>query len=390
MTASLSDGTESTGPILNDQHEALRERVRAVLAEIVLPNADSWEQQRRIPRTAWQALGAHGLLGLPHDGPGFLDSAVFCEELGRTGYAGLRAALAVHAYMVASYLRLFGNDEQRRKYLEPAQRGDKVAALAISEPHAGSDLCNITSRAAENADTHDYRLAGVKAHVANGVSADFAVTVAITSPRTAGLAGASILIADIDGIEVRRAPERPLGFRSSGVASLVFEDLPVPASNLLGKPGRALLQLMSALDFERLIAGFLAVGGARYTLEVLGAHIRTHMVGDTALSGFQSVRHRLADLTGQLALVRQFAYAAAWQHSRGRLDTFTAATLKQKATDLELAAALACMHLHGARGYREDSIPARLYRDAVASPITAGVNELLKDLAFEAAGSSLP
>lgn len=390
MTASLTDVIEGAGPILNNEHEALRQRVRAALAEIVLPQADSWEQQRYIPGAAWRALGAHGLLALPHDGPGFLESAVFCEELGRTGYAGLRAAVAVHAYMAASYLRLFGNDEQRRKYLEPAQRGDKVAALAISEPHAGSDLRNITTRATGIADTRDYRLTGVKAHVANGVSADFAVTVAITSTRTAGLSGASILIADIDGGEVRRDTERPLGFRSSGVASLVFDGLRVPAGNLLGKPGRALLQLMSGLDFERLIAGFLALGGARYILEVLSTHIRTHMVGDTALSGFQSVRHRLADLTGQLALVRQFAYFAAWQHSQGRLDTFTAATLKQKATDLELAAALACMHFHGARGYAEDSIPARLYRDAVAAPITAGVNELLKDLAFEAAGSSLP
>ncbi|ETB46789.1 acyl-CoA dehydrogenase [Mycobacterium avium 10-5560] len=357
----------------------------------MLPHADSWEQQRRIPGTAWKALGNQGMLALPHDGTGFLESAVLCEELGRTGYAGLRAALAVHAYMAASYLHQFGSDRQRRTYLEPVQRGELVAALAISEPHAGSDLRHLTTRATPVADDPEqYRLRGVKAHVANGVSADFAVTVAITSPATTGLAGASIIIADLDNAAVQRHVEEPLGFRSSGVASLAFEDAPVAASNVLGKPGRALRQLMQALDFERLIAGLLALGGARYTLELLGAHVRTHVVGDTALSGFQSVRHRLADLTGQLALVRQFAYFAAWQHSRGRLDTFTAATLKQKATDLELAAALACMHFHGAHGYQEDSIPARLYRDAVAAPITAGVNELLKDLAFEAAGALIP
>jgi acyl-CoA dehydrogenase len=381
---------DSASPVLTDGHEAFRERVRTVLAEIVSPQADLWEQQRRIPDAAWKALGDQGLLALPHDGPGFLESAVFCEELGRTGYAGVRAAIGVHAYMAASYLYLFGNDDQRRTYIEPAQRGEKVAAVAISEPHAGSDLRHLTTRASKAANTHEYRLSGIKAHVANGVSADFAVTVAITSRQTAGLAGASIIIADIDDVAVARDAEEPLGFRSAGVASLIFDDAPVPATNLLGKPGRALLQLMRALDFERLIAGFLAVGGARYTLELLGAHTRTHLVGDTALSSFQSVRHRLADLTGQLALVRQFAYFAAWQHSRGNLDTFTAATLKQKATELELEAALACMHFHGARGYQQDSIPARLYRDAVASPIAAGVNELLKDLAFEAAGTSTP
>lgn len=376
------------GPVLSAAHEDFRARVRSALGEIALPHADLWEQQRHIPAQAWKALGDRGLLSLPHQGPGFLDSAVFCEELGRTGYAGLRAAIGVHAYMAASYLRLFGTDGQRRSYLEPLRRGDKVAALAISEPHAGSDLRHLATRAIEIDEGQLYRLSGVKAHVANGICADFAVTVAITSPRIGGLAGASIIIADINEAAVRRDAETPLGFRSSGVASLVFEGLPVPVTNLLGKPGRALLQLMSALDFERLIAGFLALGGARYTLEVLDAHVRTHMVGDTVLSSFQSVRHRVAELTGQLALVRQFAYFAAWQHSQGHLDTFTAATLKQKATELELAAALACLHFHGARGYHEDSVPARLYRDAVASPITAGVNELLKDLAFEAAHAS--
>ncbi|MEE3755347.1 acyl-CoA dehydrogenase family protein [Mycobacterium intracellulare] len=382
---STVNGHRGAGPVLGAAHEDFRARVRSALGEIVLPHADLWEQQRHIPAQAWKALGDRGLLRLPHEGPGFLDSVVFCEELGRTGYAGLRAAIAVHAYMAASYLHQFGNGEQRRSYLEPAQRGEKVAALAITEPDAGSDLRRLATRADKADDAHEYRLTGVKAHVANGIGADFAVTVALTSTRTAGLAGASVLIADLDGPAVQREAQQPLGFRSSGLASLVFDQLPVPTRNLLGPPGRALRQVMHALDFERLIAGILALGGATYTLELLASHTSGHMVGDTPLSSYQSVRHRLVDLTGQLALIRQFAYYAAWQHSRGRLDTLTASTLKQKATELELAAALTCLHYHGARGYHENSTPARLYRDAAATPITAGVNELLKDLAFEAA-----
>lgn len=383
------NGHRSAGPVLSTAHEDFRARVRGAFAEIVLPHADLWEQQRQIPTQAWQALGDRGLLSLPHQGPGFLESAVFCEELGRTGYAGLRAAIGVHAYMAASYLHQFGDDAQRRTYLEPAQRGEKVAALAITEPDAGSDLRHLATRADKADDAPGYRLTGVKAHVANGVGADFAITVAVTSTRTAGLAGASVLIADLDHPAVQREAQQPLGFRSCGLASLVFDQLPIPASNLLGAPGRALRQVMHALDFERLIAGLLALGGATYTLELLTSHTSAHMVGDTPLSGYQSVRHRLADLTGQLALIRQFAYYAAWQHSRGCLDTLTASTLKQKATELELAAALACLHYHGARGYHENSTPARLYRDAAATPITAGVNELLKDLAFEAAAGSV-
>lgn len=382
------NGNTTIGPVLTAAHEDFRTRIRNVLGDIVTPHADLWEQQRYIPAHAWKALGDSGLLSLPHQGPGFLESAIFCEELGRTGYAGLRAAIGVHAYMAASYLHQFGDDAQRRIYLKPAQRGEKVAALAITEPDAGSDLRHLATRADKTDDAHGYRLTGVKAHVANGIGADFAITVAVTSTRTAGLAGASIIIADLDGPAVQREAQQPLGFRSSGLASLVFNQLSVPASNLLGRPGHALRQLMHALDFERLIAGFLALGGATYTLELLASHTNSHMVGDTPLSSYQSVRHRLVDLTGQLALIRQFAYYAAWQHSRGRLDTLTASTLKQKATELELAAAMACLHYHGARGYHENSTPARLYRDAAATPITAGVNELLKDLAFQAAGAS--
>lgn len=384
----MVNGYSTAGPVLTAAHEAFRTRVRAALGEIVLPHADLWEQQRRIPPQAWKALAGHGLLSLPHEGPGFLESAVFCEELGRTGYAGLRAAIGVHAYMAASYLHQFGDDAQRRTYLEPAQRGEKVAALAITEPDAGSDLRHLVTRADKADDTHVYQLTGVKAHVANGTSADFALTVAVTSTRTTGLAGASVLIADLDDPAVQRQAQQPLGFRSSGLASLVFTRLPVPATNLLGAPGRALRQLMHALDFERLIAGLLALGGATYTLELLASHTSSHMLGDTPLSSYQSVRHRLVDLNGQLALIRQFAYYAAWQHSRGCLDTLTATTLKQKATELEWDAAQTCLHYHGARGYHENSTPARLYRDAAATPITAGVNELLKDLAFEAAATS--
>lgn len=379
----------SAGPVLTAAHEDFRAYVRNVLGEIVLPHAQVWEQQRHIPAQAWKALGERGLLSLPHHGLAFLESAVFCEELGRTGYAGVRAAIGVHAYMAASYLHQFGNDAQRRAYLEPAQRGEKVAALAITEPDGGSDLSHLTTRAHPSDDgAPGYRLSGIKAHVANGVGADFAVTVALTSTRTTGLAGASVLIADLDGPGVQRQAQQPLGFRSCGLASFVFDRLLIPAGNLLGPPGRALRQVMHALDFERLIAGLLALGGASYTLELLASHARSHLVGETPLDSYQSVRHRLVDLSGQLALIRQFAYYAAWQHSHGQLDTLTASTLKQKATELELAAAQTCLHYHGAHGYHENSIPARLYRDAAATPITAGANELLKDLAFHAANSS--
>jgi alkylation response protein AidB-like acyl-CoA dehydrogenase len=144
------------------------------------------------------------------------------------------------------------------------------------------------------------------------------------------------------------------------------------------------MHIVQALDFERLAAGLLALGGAQHTMRILDERIREHRVRDVPLSGHQAVRHRVADLSAELAVVRQYGYHAAWLQSQGRLDTHAASVLKLKATELAREAAQACAQLHGASGYLEDSVVARLYRDAIAGTIAAGASELVRDLIFEA------
>ncbi|MFE9775797.1 acyl-CoA dehydrogenase family protein [Streptomyces sp. NPDC005931] len=377
-------------PFLSSAHDAFRSAVRERLAENVLPWADAWEEQGRIGADGWKALGAAGLLEAGHTGEDFLRSAILLEELGATGYAGIRAAVGVHAYMALSYILLFGSAEQQAAHLPPAHRGERVTALAITEPGAGSDLRDLKTYAAPRGDDAGFVLDGHKSYVANGTGADLLVVLARTRPPASGpaggrgLTGASILLVDAGSPGITRRPQPMAGWRSADMATITFDGVELPADALLGRRDRALGQLMRALDFERLVAGLLAVGGARHTLRLVDAHVRTRRVKGVPLGQHQSVRHRLGELYGEFDMVRRYAYHAAWLHTRGRLDTRTASVLKLRSTELALSAAQACAQYHGAQGYLEGAETARVHRDATAGTIAAGASELMRDMIFEA------
>jgi alkylation response protein AidB-like acyl-CoA dehydrogenase len=356
--------------------DEFRRHVRAILDRVVLPDAEQWEAQGRISPQGWTALARTGLLSLAHTGPEFLRSAVFLDELGNTGYAGIRASIGVHAYMAPAYLRLFGTDAQRAAWLAP----DRIAALAITEQHAGTDLSGLSTVA--EPDAGGYRLTGEKLYVANGSAADYIVVLARTGARgtTRVLSGASLLLVDGRAPGITRHRQQMLGWASADTCRVSFAGVP---AELLGKPNRALLYLMRALDFERLVAGLLAVGGVRHCLGLVQAFVRTHQVRGAALSVNQAVRHRIAELDAQFELVSSYAYRLAREHGEGRLDTKSAAVLKLMATELAVAAAQVCVQFHGARGYLDESVTARIYRDAMAGTIAAGASELMRDLIFE-------
>ncbi len=367
-----------------DEHPAFRARVRASLDRVVRPHAQTWEEQRHIPKEGWRALADEGLLCLDHHGPDFLRSAILLEELGGTGYAGLRAAVGVHAYMALSYVDLFGTAEQRASYLDAGRRGERIAALAISEATAGSDLRHIRT-GAEPRDDGGYIVNGEKTYVTNGSQADFYIVLVRTRPvpTAKGLAGTSLIIVDADSRGVSREPQPMLGWHGADVCLVELRDVVVPPGRLVGRRNQALTHLMRALDFERLVAGLLAVGGVRHCLDLLNRFVREHRVKDAPLSANQAVRHRIAELGAEFELVRQYAYHVAGLHSRGELDTRAASILKTKATDLAVAAAQVTLQYHGARGYLDDSTASRLYRDAIAGTVAAGSNEVLRDMIFD-------
>lgn len=366
------------------EDSGFREDVRSALARIVVPNAERWEERRRIDKQAWLDLGGEGLLGLAHTGPEFLRSAIYLDELGQLGYAGIRAALGVHSYMALSYLESFGNEAQKAEYLADARQGIRVAGLAISEANAGSNLGKLATRA-ESTSPGYFLVNGEKQYIANGSVADFFVTLVATSgSRHQSVLGAgSFLIIDADLPGVDRVRQPMLGWWSADICTVRFSDVMVPADRLLGSSREAFKQIMRALDFERLVAGLLAVGGVDYCLGILRSFVQTRQIGGSALGARQAVRHQLAELESDFALVHQYASYAAWRQSQGQLDTRTASILKLKATELGITAAQKCLQLHGSAGYLQDSVASRLYRDAMGATIAAGPSDLMRDIIYE-------
>ncbi|MCP1465529.1 acyl-CoA dehydrogenase family protein [Pseudomonas sp. S3E17] len=373
-------------PYLSDSHRNFALQVRQILQSQLLPIADAAEERGHLCENAWQTLAEHGLLGLPQRGEGFLESAVFLEELGALGYAGIRASVGVHAYMASAYLELFGSEEQIQRYLPGIRQGRIITALAISEEHAGSDLSQMQCRARPSA--NGFIVEGSKRYIANGSRASLIVTLVRSCEGQHALSSSSLLLIDGDSPGLVRTPHPMLGWCSADVCDLDFTHLVVPACNVLGKSGKGLLYLMQGLDFERLVAGLLALGGAHHSIRVLDGFVRRHQLQGRPLSDKQSVRHRLADLVGEQQILRHYAYQVAWQHSKGQLDTRSACILKLRATELALSAAQACAQLHGAQGYQLNSEVARVYRDAMAGTIAAGASELMRDMIFDSTPAS--
>ena len=368
------------------EHAKERARIREILARDIAPYADAWEAQHRIDPQGWRNLAKAGLLSLPHTSEGFLVSALFLEELGRLGYAGIRAAVAVHAYMASSYIARFGSAWLKEAYLPAVRDGRTIMALAISEENAGSDLRHLATRAVPDEAADGFRVSGRKLHVANGSQAGCFVTLVRTGDTTPalGLAGTSLLLVEADAPGVTRVPEPMLGWHAADVCPVEFENVLVPSDRLIGKPGRAVMYIVEALDFERLAAGLLALGGAAHCLEVLDAWIREHRVRDTPLSDYQAVRHQVADLRAELAVVRQYAYHGAWLQSRGCLDTRDGLCAQAEGHRADCGRSAGLRTASRCERLQCRFHPGAPLRDAIAGTIAAGATEVLRDLIFEA------
>jgi acyl-CoA dehydrogenase len=375
-----------------ERHQRFRREVRDFLAEAIVPFAASWEARRRLPREAWKDFGAQGLLGLLHSREvggsdrDLFSSVVFLEELGRTGYGGVRAAISVHAYMATHYIARSGNAALRQRYLIPAVAGDKIAALAVTELGAGSDLAGLASTAHEEPD--HFVLDGTKSMVSNGSSADFFVVLARSGAPSSfsgggsrGAAGLSLFLVDADspGMTVDRT--EPLGWRAADPATVRFEAVRVPLDQVIGRLASGFYQLMRGFQLERVVAAVLALGGADRSLQL----IREHLVGRSAfgarLADLQAVRHRVADLATDLAAARELVYHAVWRYQSDDLGSVRECSMaKLCATELAVRMADTSLQLHGAHGYLDDTEVARAFRDARAATIAAGPSEVMRDI----------
>ncbi len=372
---------------LSADHDRFRADVRRLLADQVGTAAEEWERDRRLPRRLWADLARHRLLGLTHPASvggtdrDIFTSIVFLEELGRTGYGGLRAAVAVHSYMATHYLARAGSEELQARFLVPALGGEMVAALAVTEPDAGSDLARLSTRADKHGD--HFVVDGRKTMVTNGTSADFYVVAARTTPPTAGgpgTTGVSLLVVDAALPGVTATPVETMGWRCADTAEVAFERVRVPADRLIGRADSGFYYLMRGFQLERLVASAMALGGADGCLDQIRGQLLERRLFAGRLGDLQAVRHRLADLATELEASRQLVYHAAWCHQRGELPVAACSMAKLHTTELACRIADVGLQLHGARGYLEGSAMARYYRDARAGTMAAGPSEVMRDI----------
>ncbi len=373
---------------LTPEHEQFRQIVRRFLINTILPQVDNWEAEQQVPKCAWRKFGKEGFLGINHSRSvggqekDIFYSAIFLEELGRMGYAGIRAAIAVHAYMATQYLALSGSRHLQTKFLRPAISGHQVAALAITESHAGSDISRLQTTLHEESDC--LVLNGEKRFIVNGPSADFFVVAVKTGKKNiltrVGATGLSVCVVESDRNGLTIIPQPCIGWRSAGISDIRFDNIRIPKSHIVGRVNEGFIQIMRNMQLERLAAGIMAVGDAANCLDLTWEYLKSRRLFDSTISGKQVVRHKMADLLTEVEATRQLAYHAACMFQEAPCAITECSMIKLKATELARTVSETCLHFFGAKGYREGSSIARIMHDAHAATLAAGANEIMRDI----------
>ena len=361
------------------EHDDLAELARAFFTKEVLPHAERLERQGHPDRDHYRRAGELGLLGLsvPEEygggGGDFTHEAVLLHEQTHTGEGSL--GLAVHSGIVTGYLTAYGTDEQKRRWLPGLCDGTLVGAIAMTEPGGGSDLQAIRTRADRDGDRYVVR--GSKTFITNGALADL-VILAVKTDTSQGAAGISLLVCDGGFTRGRRLDK--IGQHANDTAELFFDDLPVPAANLLGAEGTGFVAMMRQLPQERLVIGVAAVAAMQRAVELATAYAKERTAFGKPLIGHQNTRMVLAECATRTRASRVFLDDCIARHLRGELDVATAAMAKSWLTDGQCEVVDRCLQIFGGYGYTTEYPIARMYADARVQKIYGGTNEIMKEL----------
>jgi acyl-CoA dehydrogenase len=368
---------------MNPERERFRDAVRRFVASEVAPHGERWRHQQHVDRELWNKAGAMGLLAadIPEEyggaGGDFAHMAIVFEEL---GYAGDMAfGLHVHA-IVAHYLLNQGTEEQKRRYLPRLASGEMIAAIAMSEPGAGSDLKGIRTTAIKGSD--GYRLHGSKTFISNGYLADLILVVAKTDPA-GGAKGISLMLLetrDNPGFRVGRILEK-VGQKGQDTCELFFDEAHVSFDGVLGgEEGRGFVQLMTELPYERTIIGVAGVAAIERALTLTVEHAKERKAFGQALIAMQNTRFVLAEIKTEATVARIFIDRCVEDMLAGRMDTVRASMAKYWISDLQCKVVDQCVQLFGGYGYMLDYPIAQMYVDARVQRIYGGANEIMKEI----------
>jgi acyl-CoA dehydrogenase len=369
-------------PPFTDEHEVLRESIRGFLDRELAPHAQKWEDARWFPNEVFPKLAGQGLLGLKYptalggQGGDYLHEAVLVEELARIGSGGTAAGIGAHTNIATPPIWKFGTEDQHQRYLVPAIKGEKIGALGITEPGAGSDVAAITTHA-ERVDG-GWVVNGEKTYITNGVRADFIVT-AVKTTKDGGHHGISFLIVDrAEG--VTSAKLEKLGWHASDTATIAYQDVFVPEENLLGELHEGFKQIMANFQWERLAMALGAVGAMQLAWERTAEFARERTAFGRPLSKHQAIRHKLADLATSAYTARCVTYDALRRFVAGEepLKEVTMAKLLTQRASFELMDE--CLQIHGGAGYMKEYWIERAARDSRLGPIGGGSDEIMREI----------
>jgi len=364
---------------LSEEHRMIQRMVREFAEKEIAPRAEEIDETDRFPEDLFRRMGELGILGLPFpeeyggSGGDYIALVLALEEIARVS-GTMAIILDAHTSLCCEPIYLFGTEEQKRKYLVPLARGEKIGAFGLTEPQAGSDAGATRTRAVRDGD--HWVINGQKCFITNGSVADVIVITAKTDPE-AGTRGISAFIVEkgTPGFRPGR-DEKKMGLKGSVTSELFFEDCRIPAENLLGKENEGFKQFLTTLDAGRVAIAAMALGLAQGAFERSVAYAKQRVQFGQPIANFQAIQWMIAEMATEIEAARLMVYRAAWLRTKGMRFTKEASMAKLFTTEMSERVCRKAIQIHGGYGYIREYAVERMYRDQRLCAIGEGTNEI--------------
>ncbi|MBX7227132.1 MAG: acyl-CoA dehydrogenase family protein [Chitinophagales bacterium] len=368
---------------LNEEHHIFRKSLRDFLDKEVVPHIDEWEESGMLPKSIFKKFGEMGYFGISQEekyGGMNLDfwyDVIFIEEVSKCNSGGFGASISAHPYLSMSHLKYEGSDYLKDKYLPKAISGEWHGCLAITEPHAGSDVAGIKTTAILQGD--HYIINGSKCFITNGVSADYMIVACKTQPEK-GASGISMIVVDGNTPGITRTNLKKLGWKASDTAEIAFDNVKVPATNLLGVENQGFYYIMQRFELERLTLALGALSAAEYAQEYTLQYMNERKAFGRNINKFQVLRHKMAQLYAEITVVKNYTYQICQRYNQQQYCVKEASIAKLLATELSDKVMYQCLQMFGGYGYMEEYKMARLFRDSRLGTIGGGSSEIMLEI----------
>ncbi len=371
-------------PYFKEEHIEMRKVMRSFIEKEIIPNVEQWEEDEIFAADLYKKMADAGLLGLQYpeevggQGGDYFMGLILAEELGKCGSGSIPMAVGVQTDMATPPIFKFGTPEQHEKYLKPALKGEKIAAIGITEPNHGSDVQSIQTKAKRVDD--GWVINGTKTFITNGTRADF-VTLVVRTNDKPGAKGISLFIVETDlpGFSVGKRLDK-VGMRSSDTVEMIFDNVKVPEENLLGVEGEGFKQIMWQLQGERMNGAASSIGVAEHAYELALDYAQTRMAFEQPVSNFQVISHLLAEMKTEIEVCRELTYACAHRFAQGEVVASDISMAKLASVQMSHWVADRALQIFGGHGYMAEYPIERIWRDSRLPRIGGGTDEIMKEI----------